>query len=47
MIGQGEYLDERRPQIVTDAQELIDGDAVRIDGVEWKVLSARRLSYFT
>lgn len=40
MIEQGEYLDERRPQIVTDAQELIDGDTVRIDGVEWKVLSA-------
>ncbi len=40
MIEQGEYLDERRPQIVTDAQELIDGDTVRIDGEEWKVLSA-------
>lgn len=40
MIEQGEYLDERRPQIVTDAQELIDGDTVRIDGEKWKVLSA-------
>lgn len=40
MTEQGEYLDERRPQIVTDAQELIDGDTVRIDGEEWKVLSA-------
>lgn len=40
MIEQGEYLDERRPQIVTDAQELIDGDTVRIDGEDWKVLSA-------
>ena len=40
MIEQGEYLDKRRPQIVTDAQELIDGDTVRIDGEEWKVLSA-------
>ena len=40
MIERGEYLDERRPQIVTDAQELIDGDTVRIDGEEWKVLSA-------
>lgn len=40
MIEQGEYLDERRPQIVTDAQELIDGDTIRLDGEEWKVLSA-------
>ena len=40
MIENGEYLDERRPQIVTDAQELIDGDTIRIDGEEWKVLSA-------
>lgn len=40
MIEQGEYIDERRPQIVTDAQELIDGDTIRLDGEEWKVLSA-------
>lgn len=40
MIARGEYLDERRPQLVTDAQELIDGDTIRLDGEEWKVLSA-------
>lgn len=38
MIEQGEYLDERRPLAVTDAEELIDGDTIRIDGEEWKVL---------
>ena len=38
MIEQGEYLDERRPLTVTNAEELIDGDTIRIDGEEWKVL---------
>ena len=38
MIEQGEYLDERRPLAVTNAEELIDGDTIRIDGEEWKVL---------
>lgn len=38
MIEQGEYLDERRPLVVTNADELIDGDTIRIDGEEWKVL---------
>ena len=38
MIEQGEYLDERRPLVVTNADELIDGDTIRVDGEEWKVL---------
>lgn len=40
MIEQGEYLDERRELIVTNAEELIDGDTIRIDGEEWTVKSA-------
>ncbi|MCM1277252.1 MAG: hypothetical protein NC299_18155 [Lachnospiraceae bacterium] len=37
MIENGEYLDERRPEIVTNAEELEEGDVIRIDGEELTV----------